>query len=210
MDRFDYWLLCDELSVSQAAHLIIGMVPGEVEAVGETGGELTSKSLVEYRTNLDAAQTALLNAIIGNRLPANIRYEKNQNWDSIAECMVEVTSDEPDLDRTTVLVSDLKTWLWARGLRTGFFFPSSNENPDYLNPKDPRYSSKLAAAVRAWQEVSIPNGKTTPKQALMKWLREHAAEFGLSDDEGKPNETGIEEVAKVANWNTGGGAPKTS
>lgn len=49
----------------------------------------------------------------------------------------------------------------------------------------------------------------SPKQALSKWLREHAAEFGLSDEEGKPNETGIEEAAKVANWQPGGGAPKT-
>jgi hypothetical protein len=43
----------------------------------------------------------------------------------------------------------------------------------------------------------------------MKWLREHAAEFGLTDDDGKPNETGIEEAAKVANWQPTGGAPKT-
>jgi hypothetical protein len=33
----------------------------------------------------------------------------------------------------------------------------------------------------------------------MKWLREHAADFGLTDEDGKPNETGIEEAAKVAN-----------
>jgi len=52
-------------------------------------------------------------------------------------------------------------------------------------------------------------GGKTPKQALAKWLREHAAEFGMTDDEGKPNETGIEEAAKMANWQPGGGAPKT-
>ena len=43
----------------------------------------------------------------------------------------------------------------------------------------------------------------------MKWLRENGADFGLSDEEGKPNELGIEECAKVANWQPGGGAPKT-
>jgi hypothetical protein len=31
----------------------------------------------------------------------------------------------------------------------------------------------------------------------------------LVDKQGKPNGTGIEEVAKVANWQTDGGAPKT-
>lgn len=83
-----------------------------------------------------------------------------------------------------------------------------SDAPDYLDPQNPRYAPKLAAAVRAWQSVTDAGGKH-PKQALAKWLREHAAEYGLTDDEGKPNETGIEEAAKVANWQPGGGAPKT-
>ncbi|QBQ56110.1 hypothetical protein [Nitrosococcus wardiae] len=56
--------------------------------------------------------------------------------------------------------------------------------------------------------MTDPNGKH-PKQALAKWLREHAAEFCLTDDKGKLNEAGIQEAAKVANWQPGGGAPKT-
>ncbi|AGW91758.1 hypothetical protein N234_17140 [Ralstonia pickettii DTP0602] len=208
MNSFDYWLLCDELSISQAAHLIIGMAPGEVDAVGETGGELTGRSLVEYRTNLSAAQTALANAIVGERLPGNIQYVATQSWDTIAECMTEIVTEELDLDRTTLLVSDLKKWLWERGLRTGFFFPDSGMGADYLNPRHPRYAPKLAAAVRAWEAVPDTNGRH-PKQALTKWLREHGVEFGLTDLDGKPNETGIEEIAKVANWQPSGGAPKT-
>lgn len=114
----------------------------------------------------------------------------------------------PDWGLTTVAVSDLRAWLEAAGIRTGFFFPAATDAPDYLDPKNPRYAPKLAAAVRAWQSVTDAGGKH-PKQALAKWLREHAAEFGMTDDEGKPNETGIEEAAKVANWQPGGGAPKT-
>jgi len=98
--------------------------------------------------------------------------------------------------------------LASRGFRTGFFFPNATDSPNFLDRGNPRYAPKLAAAVLAWQAVTDPCGKH-PKQALMRWLREHAAEFGLTDDEGKPNETGIEEVAKVANWQPGGGAPKT-
>ncbi|MND07504.1 hypothetical protein D3C83_295210 [compost metagenome] len=56
--------------------------------------------------------------------------------------------------------------------------------------------------------MSDTNGKS-PKQALEKWLREHALEFGLTTEDGSPNGTGIEEAAKVANWQPGGGAPKT-
>jgi hypothetical protein len=65
--------------------------------------------------------------------------------------------------------------------------------------------------VNAWR--ATPHGdylkNRSPKQGLMKWLNEHAHEYGLTDDEGKPNETGIAEIAKVANWAPGGGAPKT-
>jgi hypothetical protein len=42
------------------------------------------------------------------------------------------------------------------------------------------------------------SGKSV-KQSLMKWLREHVAKYMLSDEDAKPNETGIEEYAKVAN-----------
>jgi hypothetical protein len=105
-------------------------------------------------------------------------------------------------------VQALKAWMKGRGITTGFFFPAGNSTADYLDPSHPRYAPKLAAAVSAWLAVDDPKGKT-PKSGLMKWLREHSATYGLSDDEGKPNEQGIEECAKVANWQPGGGAPKT-
>ncbi|BEU50792.1 hypothetical protein MAFF211520_10840 [Ralstonia pseudosolanacearum] len=82
------------------------------------------------------------------------------------------------------------------------------EPSNFLDPAHPRYAPKLAAAVSAWRAVEGGKG-VSPKQAIAKWLREHAEEFGLSDANGKPNETGIEEVAKVANWQPTGGAPKT-
>jgi len=66
----------------------------------------------------------------------------------------------------------------------------------------------LAAAVSAWENAKVTPGKS-PKSQLQKWLREHAAEFALTDEEGNLNQQGIEEVAKVANWQPGGGAPKT-
>jgi hypothetical protein len=45
------------------------------------------------------------------------------------------------------------------------------------------------------------------KQALDVWLGLHANEFGLTKEDGNPNETGIQEIAKIANWDTLGGAP---
>ena len=98
-------------------------------------------------------------------------------------------------------------------MHTGFFFPEKVENKvAYLDPANQNYSSKLAAAISAWDAVrsdeSLTRGKTV-KQAIIVWLRKNADRFGLTKDDGNPNEQGIEEVAKIANWDTKGGAPKT-
>ena len=224
------WRLADPLTVHQAAALIAGFDPNAVRfdsndaAWFEETGFTDSDGIRWVQT----AFAALVNAINAHKLPATIRRDaRMQGWDESPEYGEAVRllyvddgstgggyqpaviyCEAPDWGKTTVAVSDLVTWLEAAGIRTGFFFPTATDAPDYLDLKNPRYAPKLAAAVRAWQSVTDAGGKH-PKQALAKWLREHAAEFGMTDDEGKPNETGIEEAAKVANWQPGGGAPKT-
>ena len=196
MESLDFWRLCDELTIYQAANLIVGMIPGEVEAMADVGTELTPSSHTRYVTSLNAATSALRTAIVSNRLPT-------------CYCpSIGSSPDEFDWNEVTISVSALREWLASRGIRSGFFFEGQTETPDYLDPNNPRYAPKLAAAVRAWEAVIDPGGKSA-KQALVKWLRENAAEFHLTDDEGKLNETGIEEVAKVANWQMTGGAPRT-
>jgi len=73
---------------------------------------------------------------------------------------------------STVATADLREWLSSKGLHPEFFFPDATCAADYLDPNNPRYAFKLAAAVRAWQAVTDPGGKH-PKQALIKWLRGH-------------------------------------
>src|SRR5262249_14982996 len=118
----------------------------------------------------------------------------------------------PDWHQTTIMVEDLRVWLRARGIKTGFFFPAPEVSPDYLSEFHPSYSAKLAAAIEAWKAVSgdteLRRGKSV-KQALIVGLRQHANEFGLTKEDGNANEQGIEDVAKIANWDTKGGAPKT-
>jgi len=233
------WRLADPLTVQQAAALIAGFDPNTVRfnsdgaAWFEIEGFTDSSGIGWVQT----AFAALVNAINARKLKAAIRRAAwERGWDEDPgegerfESKVVILEDDsfeawqadptfaqrrgiiyrvsPDWGLTTVAVSDLVAWLETAGIRTGFFFPTATDAPDYLDPKNPRYAPKLAAAVRAWQSVTDAGGKH-PKQALAKWLREHAAEFGMTDDEGKPNETGIEEAAKVANWQPGGGAPKT-
>jgi hypothetical protein len=194
-DALDYWRLCDELSVVQAALLIVGEDPSKLQHRMDT-------TPPENRpAGYDAAKAALMNAINRKRLPAGIAERDD------TDCPGEV-----DWHRTIVAVEDIKLWLRSRGIGTGFFFPAPEVGPDYLSEFHPNYSPKLAAAIEAWEAVSgddqLRRGKTV-KQALVIWLRQHANEFGLTKEDGNPNEQGIEEVAKIANWDTKGGAPKT-
>jgi hypothetical protein len=202
VEELDYWRLCEELSVIHAALLIAGCNPTSDFA------DVEDLELQKRRNAYEAAKTALSHAVRSGRLPATIRNEIAEQWDHYIECYVHVEGDSPDLAQTTILVTDLREWLMSRGIRSGFFFPDVADAPDYLDRRHPRYAPKLAAAVKAWLAVAVPNGKH-PKQALAKWLRQHAADFDLADEEGKPNETGIEEIAKVANWQPTGGAPRT-
>lgn len=204
MEKLDYWRLCDELSVVQAALLIIGADPAEFSHVMDWEEHKRPE-------NFSAALAALSHAVRGGRLPATIRTIFESSWDSTAEMMVDWDTGEPDCKKTTVLIEDLQTWLRSRGVKTGFFFPQSGDTPDFLDPSHKNYSPKLAAAIGAWQAVNadqdLMRGKTV-KQALLTWLRKNAGQFGLTKDDGNPNEQGIEEISKISNWDTKGGAPK--
>jgi hypothetical protein len=196
MDPLDYWRLCDELSVVQAALLIIGEDPSQFQ-------DIVDKESPQNRPpGYDAVKAALTNAIRGKRLPGKIFTTEDQYGNDLGA----------DWNDSTVTVDDLRVWLSSRGIETGFFFPRHETNPDYLSKFHENYSPKLAAAIEAWKCVSadagLRSGKTV-KQALVVWLRQHANEFGLTKEDGNPNEQGIEEVAKIANWEPKGGAPKT-
>jgi hypothetical protein len=199
MKSLQDWRLCDELSIVQASLLFVDCDPSDASGYAENWEPH------QRPPGYEAAKTAITNAlrrgaIEGRRIPL-YEYDKNGNQCGAIE-------DSINLAESRVDVASMRGWLKSRGIRTGFFFPTATDAPDYLDRNNTRYAPKLAAAVLAWQSVTDTAGKH-PKQALMKWLREHALEFGMTNDEGRPNETAIEEVAKVANWQPGGGAPKT-
>lgn len=232
MEKMDYWRLCDELSVVQAVLLIIGEDPAE-------SSKVLNWEENNWPENFSATLAALSHAILGGRLRATIRRSAwERGWDEEPDEKIYFTRNlalfpdqpefpdkadfvrhrgviyraEPDWNLTTVMVEDLQEWLSARGFSSGFFFPQAGNQPDYLNSGYQNYSQKLAAAITAWQAVNADQDLvkgTTVKQALLKWLRKNADRFGLTKDDGNPNEQGIEEVAKISNWDTKGGAPKT-
>lgn len=215
LEPLDFWRLCDEFSVIQAALLIVGENPA-----GKQDDVL--RSAYSRPMGFDAAFAALRHATQAGRLRAVMRRKEDAIM-SITPHLVERVAGgdgsasesytkEPDWNLTTITLDDLRAWLRGRGISTGFFFPKDEASADYLNPSHAHYSSKLAATIRAWEAVSrdpsATRGKTV-KQAIMTWLRRHADQYGLTKDDGSPNEQGIEEISKIANWDTKGGAPKT-
>lgn len=199
LDRMDYWRLCDELTIVQAALLISGTDPSKSQSYVERWDPN------KRPTGYDAAKAAISNALRSGKIIGRLVPEYTEDINGNQGPPID---DSVDIYQSRIEVESLKLWLKSRGLKSGFFFPLRPKAADYLDPDNPRYAPKLAAAVSAWIAVGDVSGKH-PKQALAKWLREHAAEFDLTDDDGNPNETGIDDAAKVANWQPLGGAPRT-
>jgi hypothetical protein len=191
----DAWKLCERLSVIQASVLIAGHDPTTVRKMNISDLESTVPHFF-------AAKTALLAAI----------DERQQFGKRVYVGSEDDYGDRLDLDESFVRVEELKTFLAEKGVSDGFFFPKEAKPADYLDSNHPRYAPKLAAAVRSWEaldEATTLAGKS-PKKALEKWLRENAADFGLtSEEDGTANESAIEAIARISNWRPQGGAPST-
>ena len=202
LSSLDFWRLCDQLNIIQASLLVSGHDPSSDQKYVE-GWDAEKRPL-----GYEAVKAALSAALISDSIKGKLR--ELEDYDSNGNC-IGFQEDTIDLEKSVIGVADLKTWLAERGMNSGFFFPKTNNDAEFLDPNHPRYSHKLAATISAWRAMDnggMLKGKT-PKQSLEKWLRLNADRFGLSDDDGKPNEKGIEECAKVGNWQQKGGAPKT-
>ncbi len=201
MQSSDYWRLCDHLSIFQSIMLILGYDPEN-----QTSYQVENHKRASLPTGYGALKTALINAALSKHIVGTLAYE---NFDYRGNLL-----DKPilDIDQSILLVDSLREYLGQRGLKEGFFFPEGSIFEDYLNPRNSFFAPKLAASIYAWKAItenqSALSGRT-PKQALEKWLRENANKYGLTKEDGTPNETGIQEICKIANWKPEGGAAKT-
>lgn len=231
MDIIYYWRLKEKFSLSEAIMLIIGHNPHDViklreygrlckeyEAEMETGedsrkGSLSAPSIPDYdadpsvwKEKYHVLMKILVDDVVSERLKTVDKYieEKHIYKNSILYPGVSV-----DLDMTTVSAEDLKEWLRCKGIHSNSFFGDVEKTttPAYLDPGHEHYAPKLAAAVNAWLAVTENQEllrNRNPKQAIDKWLRKNADRFGLTKDDGNPNEQGITEISKVANWKMAG------
>ena len=195
-----FWKLTKEYTVRQAALLIVGLDPD-----GEIGANCENWKIHERPKGYGAVKQALKDAIQSDAVQGKFRPLYNY-WNGEAQDEI---PGSYDIEESTVKRDSLVTWLRSEGVRTGFFFPDGDSEPDYMNPNDPRYAPKLAASVAAWLAVKEAQPKKSEKQSLEIWLRANAGRFGLIDEDGNPITQAMQECSAVANWNPGGGATKT-
>jgi hypothetical protein len=194
-----YWRLAEELSISQIAWLMLGCDPEE-----------HSRNNKSAPKGYSALLSSLCAAVRRESVEAVPVYYQRQvaSYGNNSD----VSEDDPtnmNVQDTVIDIESLIRWLKSRGHTSGFFFGGEGSVEPYLDPDNGRYPPKLAAAVKAWIAVGDASTSQTPKQQIAKWLRENAVDFDLTDDDGNPIETAIEDIAKVANWSPKGGAPKT-
>lgn len=229
ISSMEMWKLADELSVVDAAILITGNDPSEeCEIYNGQHSELVQRTSYE---GFDAAFKALKNAIMGNRLAASLAYEvregrpgqrgplhmvfrgkgqvlQNRGLNLVDYEGLVLFQGDPDWHKTLVQVPDLKAWLRGKSVFPEFFFPEGD--PDSLTNRDhPRFSGKLACAVAAWYAIPAAAKNKSVKQTVEAWVTANGVQFGLSTDEGTVPATAIEDIAKVVNWQTGGGVSRT-
>jgi hypothetical protein len=197
METLVHWKLAEELNPRQAALLMLGLDPARFSSA------LDSRPSDQPR-GYEAFITALKNGITNKRIEARISYYENSTYDC----------DAISWEDTVLAVESLKNWLVEKNIRDPFFNTGGGIMEfSFMDENHPQYSPKLAATVSAWIAVTdnpeLLNRKT-PKQAVEKWLRENANQFGLTKDDGKLNESAITEICKIVNWNPQGGVAKTS
>ncbi len=192
MDPLEYWIKANALNIYQLALLTEGYNPSDYE------DQPTAKWPHRVKESITVHIAVLRNAVAtGGLEPLRVALYGNgdTNWYD-----------------TLLSVHDYRLWLETRGLTGTIFHKGPSRADDFANPFGAFYVPKLAAAVDAWKAVTADpkrwRGKS-PKKALEAWLRENAATYGLLNKDGSPNMTGIEEIAKVANWKPTGGAPAT-
>ncbi|TCP16196.1 hypothetical protein EV674_12066 [Simplicispira metamorpha] len=232
MSEWDAMRIADVLTIAEAACCIVG-IPTTRLGHNTTIGPYLSQEPWERDNGQDECHgvfhrvvEALRNSVKAGKLPAMKIYQGEYHHirmvgDASEGCWEPV--GDIDAWATLIDVDVLKSWLESRNLRPAFFFPpdaSASGEPDYLNPNHPRYSPKLAAAVRAWQATEDENllrGKN-PATAMIEWLETRYKEFGLvhrQDNSKSGYKTGdrnggaIKQAAQVANWMPDGGAPKS-
>ena len=202
--------LMDVLNVNDAAALIVGASPADVEYNKKNDqyhlNRPNSNYVEDIRAAFIIARGSLIHAITVGRLKANIvpithnkkLYKSDLQQDWIAKNGI--NSEDTVIDR-----EGLKEWLENRGVYPPLLFPNGKKD-NYMNINHPHYSPKLALCVKAWEiaQAANPEGETY-KQFMLKWMVENAKVYGVKNT--NPKE--FDKLASISNWATKGGRTKS-
>ena len=181
---YERWAECAELTIVQATFFSLGMDPTWMQEDVETINVLERPAGYEARKQAIISGVRV-NKIKGTIVPRRIRSERTGR----------LRTAEHTVDATLSCVETLSLLSWMGQLTR------VSPAPNFLDPKDPKYSPLFAAAVRARDAVDETPKGMTPKQALIRYLRKN--EPTLTEDARRA-------IVKVVNWKRSGGAPRTA
>ena len=196
MSEFGLWFLNDDVTVFEATMLALNKRPDEQD------WHKVEKTVGKAPKGYETVKGAIIRGIEKGRIEGQINPNPCDEWG-----MPCTAHSEVNIDSLRNFFKE-KNWTTSK-----FFFPDGDDGVSYLNPNNPKYSPKLAAAVMAWKAVSSDDRllkNKSPKKALEIWIKNNSDEYGLLKEDGTENKQAIEEIAKIANWNIKGGATKTA
>lgn len=189
IDYWAFWRLVDPVSIREATRLLATLDPKPWSNRTDKDRRAAAKA--------EAWETALIRSVQSGSVRAAAPLAYN-SYGYPEPC----DASDPELgSATTVPVADVVRWADECGI--------PHQWPR-TSPEDARhatdlshYPAELRAAIEAFNAVHANPRATvgkTPKQALRKWLDANKDE--LSGE-------ARERISMVANWQPGGGAPKT-
>jgi hypothetical protein len=116
---------------------------------------------------------------------------------------------EPNWKKTMIAVDNLRAWLTKKAVAPPFFFPGGRPE-GFRDPLHARYSGKLHCAVAAWEAVEAPAPNRSVKDTLFDFVKTHGVQYGMGTVDGIIPNQAAEDISKVSNWQTKGGATKTA
>lgn len=207
------WRMCEFFSFNDAMNLIFDYEPDSYYFSSYNERNLQEEFIPVYRK--------IKNDIINFSMP--IYCDNNIIIDcyETAAKSLELTQDKYQYEdwwmKCSMRFHDIKKWLEDNNITSKFFSTefklTTSEITELLNVHNEFYSRKLAAAVKAWlyfNENGI-NNKKSPKDNIQEWIRKNAEELDLIDGGNTtPSKQTVEDISKVVNWNTEGGAPTST
>lgn len=226
MTAFSLWISAKHVTVAQASLLLVNIIPERIKA------DDISLNL----ENILASKNRLISAILNKDL--NAQYIENSSNDvlnflesyenNITHYTAKIFGDyefknihKLDPNKIQMKIDDVIAWVEKEDLNDNFFVKIKEELAIKRTIQSKRkniFSKKLYAANKAYSHFTNlvtenPNYvfKESPKKTIINWLEDNSERLGLTREvNGKiiPNELGIEEIAKVVNWDVKGGAKK--